>query len=315
MPGTVLKTVGELCIVIGSVGETRPISLIYARVRGLTARKLARPAAFGALFGQAERPVRTLDSADCRTAQVDGKTARIAACRVGPIRHPNPDGRSARAASLADVSAAVHRLHGGRQLRAGAAQAARRLLPDGTPRAGLRTTTGSACEYAHYPIVYTVKIALTIAAMLYVLPGYRQFPFRISLLAIVVGVVGVVLWIWLCQLAARAQRCLTRDRPGQLARPRRTAGVQSARATGRHAGLGLHVSGHPLPRPRAGRADHRRVLPPRLPDAVRRCATTGGKCRSASDAARRRRRHAVPDADAPGRTAGRRSSGSAWSPG
>ena len=55
-------------------------------------------------------------------------------------------------------------------------------------------------EYRHYPIVYTVKIALTIAAMLFVLPGYRQFPFRISPLAIVVGVVGVVLWIWLCHL-------------------------------------------------------------------------------------------------------------------
>jgi CAAX prenyl protease-like protein len=55
-------------------------------------------------------------------------------------------------------------------------------------------------RYRHYPIVYTVKIALTIAAMLFVLPGYRQFPFRISPLAIVVGVVGVVLWIWLCQL-------------------------------------------------------------------------------------------------------------------
>jgi CAAX prenyl protease-like protein len=55
-------------------------------------------------------------------------------------------------------------------------------------------------RYKHYPIVYTVKITLTIAAMLFVLPGYRQFPFRISPLAIVVGVVGVVLWIWLCQL-------------------------------------------------------------------------------------------------------------------
>jgi hypothetical protein len=55
-------------------------------------------------------------------------------------------------------------------------------------------------KYKHYPLVYTVKIALTIAAMFYVLPGYREFPFRISLLAIAVGVVGVVLWIWLCSL-------------------------------------------------------------------------------------------------------------------
>jgi membrane protease YdiL (CAAX protease family) len=55
-------------------------------------------------------------------------------------------------------------------------------------------------RYAHYPYVYTAKIALTIAAMIYVLPGYRQFPFRISLLAIGVGVVGGVLWIAICNL-------------------------------------------------------------------------------------------------------------------
>jgi CAAX prenyl protease-like protein len=55
-------------------------------------------------------------------------------------------------------------------------------------------------RYRHYPYIYTAKIALTIAAILYVLPGYRQFPFRISLLSIVVGVVGVVLWIWICNL-------------------------------------------------------------------------------------------------------------------
>jgi CAAX prenyl protease-like protein len=53
-------------------------------------------------------------------------------------------------------------------------------------------------RYAHYPIVYTAKIALTIAAMVFVWPGYRQFPFRVSMLAIVVGAVGVVLWIGLC---------------------------------------------------------------------------------------------------------------------
>lgn len=55
-------------------------------------------------------------------------------------------------------------------------------------------------KYKHYPLIYTVKIALTIAAMLYVLPGYRQFPFHVSLVALAVGVIGVVLWIWLCSL-------------------------------------------------------------------------------------------------------------------
>jgi hypothetical protein len=74
-----------------------------------------------------------------------------------------------------------------------APQHLQRQMAEGTPnRFGLR--------YKHYPIVYTVKIALTIAAMLYVLPGYRQFPLHVSLLAVVVGVVGVALWIWICSL-------------------------------------------------------------------------------------------------------------------
>jgi len=72
-------------------------------------------------------------------------------------------------------------------------------LPNGGARPAVNNNW-FGLEYRHYPIVYTVKIALTIAAMLYVLPGYRQFPFRISLLAIAVGVIGVVLWIWLCHL-------------------------------------------------------------------------------------------------------------------
>jgi len=69
----------------------------------------------------------------------------------------------------------------------------RKQLEEGQPNfLGLR--------YKHYPIIFTVKIALTIAAMLYVLPGYRAFPFHISPLAVMVGLGGVVLWIWLCRL-------------------------------------------------------------------------------------------------------------------
>src|SRR5262245_30301259 len=74
-----------------------------------------------------------------------------------------------------------------------------KLLPDGTPRP-VPNENWFGLEHQQYPIVYTIKIALTIAAILYVLPGYRQFPFRISPLAILVGVIGVVLWIWLCHL-------------------------------------------------------------------------------------------------------------------
>jgi CAAX prenyl protease-like protein len=72
-------------------------------------------------------------------------------------------------------------------------------LPDG----GTRPATNRnwfGLEYRHYPVVYTIKIALTAAAMFVVLPGYRQFPIRLSPLAIIVGVVGVVLWISICHL-------------------------------------------------------------------------------------------------------------------
>jgi len=62
-----------------------------------------------------------------------------------------------------------------------------------------------AINYSYYPQVYTAKIALTLLAMLLVWPGYRTFPLGnrwlgVSGLSIVVGVVGVVLWIVLCHL-------------------------------------------------------------------------------------------------------------------
>jgi uncharacterized protein len=59
---------------------------------------------------------------------------------------------------------------------------------------------GLAIPYAGYPWLYSVKIALTVAAVALVWPGYREFPFRLSRLAIVVGVVGGPLWIGLCRL-------------------------------------------------------------------------------------------------------------------
>lgn len=55
-------------------------------------------------------------------------------------------------------------------------------------------------EYIDYPMVYTAKILITMAAMVAVGSGYRQFPFRVTLLAPVVGAVGVVAWIGICKL-------------------------------------------------------------------------------------------------------------------
>ncbi len=59
---------------------------------------------------------------------------------------------------------------------------------------------GLAIPYAYYPWIYTVKIALTIAAIVFVLPGYRQFPLRLSWLAILIGTIGAPLWIGLSLL-------------------------------------------------------------------------------------------------------------------
>lgn len=91
---------------------------------------------------------------------------------------------------------------------AGALEPSLPKLPSAGPQAATETADrpvsarerAAAAAQARYPIAYTIKIALTIAAMIFVLPGYRQFPLRVSPLAIVVGVVGVVLWIWLCRL-------------------------------------------------------------------------------------------------------------------
>lgn len=50
-------------------------------------------------------------------------------------------------------------------------------------------------EYRHYPIVYALKLLATLAMVAYVWPGYSQAPFRFSSRAIIIGVVGAVVWI------------------------------------------------------------------------------------------------------------------------
>ena len=49
--------------------------------------------------------------------------------------------------------------------------------------------------YNFYPYIYSLKIFLTCLAMLWVWPGYRQFPWKVSGLSVVVGIVGAVLWV------------------------------------------------------------------------------------------------------------------------
>jgi CAAX prenyl protease-like protein len=56
-------------------------------------------------------------------------------------------------------------------------------------------------EYRHYPLVYTAKIALTVATMIFVWPGYSKYPLRLNWkLALTVGIVGAVAWIALAIL-------------------------------------------------------------------------------------------------------------------
>jgi uncharacterized protein len=69
-----------------------------------------------------------------------------------------------------------------------------------TPDALGGKSIGLSISYSMYPAIYTAKIALTLAAIFYVLPGYRQFPYGVTWLAVVVGVVGVFVWIGLCRL-------------------------------------------------------------------------------------------------------------------
>jgi CAAX prenyl protease-like protein len=63
---------------------------------------------------------------------------------------------------------------------------------------------GLAIPYTWYPLIYTAKIVLTLVAMWFVLPGYRQFPFRVSPLAVAVGVVGIFVWVGLSMLDMHA---------------------------------------------------------------------------------------------------------------
>lgn len=58
----------------------------------------------------------------------------------------------------------------------------------------------------NYPLIYAAKIALTVAAIIFVWPGYRQFmPIRFGFLSILVGVAGVVLWVGLWHVDLEAQ--------------------------------------------------------------------------------------------------------------
>ncbi len=63
---------------------------------------------------------------------------------------------------------------------------------------------GLNLQYSAYPVIYTVKIASTLLCMACVFPGYRQFHRRPSLLAVGVGILGIVVWIGLWKISAQS---------------------------------------------------------------------------------------------------------------
>jgi uncharacterized protein len=71
--------------------------------------------------------------------------------------------------------------------------------PNGEPAA--KSWFDLGIEYRHYPLVYSVKIAMTVAAMVFVWPGYRRFPLKLNwALPLMVGVAGAAVWIALANL-------------------------------------------------------------------------------------------------------------------
>ena len=68
-----------------------------------------------------------------------------------------------------------------------------------TPEKGL-SLFGWTVPYSSYPLIYTLKIVAVMAAMALVWRGYRQFPFKVSWLALGVGVAGMCVWVSLCKL-------------------------------------------------------------------------------------------------------------------
>jgi len=69
-----------------------------------------------------------------------------------------------------------------------------------TPERPGGAALGLTIPYDVYPWIYTLKISLTLAAMWFVSAGYRAFPLKATPLAVVIGAVGVVIWVGLCRL-------------------------------------------------------------------------------------------------------------------
>lgn len=109
---------------------------------------------------------------------------------VTSIEPAPPDDEPARPAATASEGSSVSSGAPSASPGAGSAEPA----PSG------RRAWGFSIPYAAYPAVYTIKIALTLAAIALVARGYRRHPFSVGRSAWVFGLVGAALWIGLCRL-------------------------------------------------------------------------------------------------------------------
>lgn len=67
------------------------------------------------------------------------------------------------------------------------------------PSAAGEETSWLPLAAEHYPLVYTAKIVAVVVALILCWPAYRQFPFAITPLGLLVGLVGGAIWIALCR--------------------------------------------------------------------------------------------------------------------
>lgn len=69
-----------------------------------------------------------------------------------------------------------------------------------TPETPGGQAIGLSIDYSFYPWLYTVKLLLTAGCIAWVWPRWRGFASRVSFIGPVVGAVGAVVWIGLCEL-------------------------------------------------------------------------------------------------------------------
>ena len=119
---------------------------------------------------------------------------------------------------------------------------------------------GLTIEYDAYPVVYTIKLALVIAALAVAWPAYRQFPLRLTVWGAVVGVVGIVIWVGLCTLGLERTVLEPLGSGRHDSWHRHPLRLQSFGRACRPPGLGLRFFGDSINRPGAGRAGDGRVL-------------------------------------------------------